>query len=92
MWPHPLGNESRGIARSDTETEKTREHPVFEYELQRMNHAELIRQAAAERLSHEAAEAAGATRGLRLFGRRHGNHGTEGQVDGGERGRFVRAA
>ncbi|MFB6837256.1 hypothetical protein [Streptomyces sp. NPDC056361] len=62
---------------------------MFEYELQRMNHAELIRQAAAERLSHEAA---GATRGLRLFGRRHGNHGTEGQVDGGERGRFVRAA
>ncbi|MGW8362190.1 hypothetical protein ACWGK1_16670 [Streptomyces wedmorensis] len=65
---------------------------MFEYELQRMNHAELVREAAAQRLTHEAAEAGGATRGLRLFGRRHGNHGTAGQVDGGDRGRFVRAA
>ncbi|MEU3686846.1 hypothetical protein [Streptomyces narbonensis] len=65
---------------------------MFAYELHRMNHAQLVREAAAQRLGHEAAEAAGATRGLRLFGRRHGGHGTEGRVTGDDRGRFVRAA
>ncbi|MFE0650540.1 hypothetical protein ACFVZH_18330 [Streptomyces sp. NPDC059534] len=65
---------------------------MFAYELHRMNHAQLVREAAAQRLSHEAAETTGATRGLRLFGRRHGSHGTEGQVSGGDRGHFVRAA
>ncbi|MFF8838869.1 hypothetical protein [Streptomyces sp. NPDC015130] len=65
---------------------------MFEYELHHMNHAQLVREAAAQRLTHEAAEAAGATRGLHLFGRRHGHHGTEGQVTGGDRGRFARAA
>ncbi|MFG3036186.1 hypothetical protein ACGFYZ_04705 [Streptomyces sp. NPDC048330] len=62
---------------------------MFAYELHRMHHAELIREAAARRLSHEAA---GATRGLRLFGRRHGGHDAEGRVSDGDRGRFARAA
>ncbi|MEV8589752.1 hypothetical protein [Streptomyces sp. NPDC051180] len=65
---------------------------MFAYELHRMHHAELIREAAARRLSHEAAETAGATRGLRLFGRRHGGHDAEGRVGDGDRGRFARAA
>ncbi|WP_030693786.1 hypothetical protein [Streptomyces globisporus] len=65
---------------------------MFEYELQRMQHAELIREAAAQRLGHEAAAAAGAGRGLRLFGHRIGGRATEGQVSDGGRGRFVRAA
>ncbi|CAM5595616.1 hypothetical protein [Streptomyces narbonensis] len=61
---------------------------MFAYELHRINHAQLVREAAAQRLGHEAAVA----KGLRLFGRRHGGHGTEGRVTGGDRGRFVRAA
>ncbi|MFE1904742.1 hypothetical protein ACFW96_13905 [Streptomyces gardneri] len=65
---------------------------MFEYELHHMNHAQLVREAAAQRLTHEVAEAAGATRGLRLFGRRHGGHGPEGRVADGDRGHFVRAA
>ncbi|MEF9885564.1 hypothetical protein [Streptomyces sp. P9-A4] len=65
---------------------------MFEYEIQRMNHAELIRRAAAERLGHEAAAAVGASRGLRRFGRRNGGHDTEGRVSESGRGRFVRAA
>ncbi|MEV4424435.1 hypothetical protein ACN9M0_26090 [Streptomyces sp. R-07] len=65
---------------------------MFEYELQRMNHAELIREAAAQRLGHEAAAAAGAGRGLHLFGRWIGGHHTEEQAADGGRGHFVRAA
>ncbi|MFC9704765.1 hypothetical protein ACFTWD_29185 [Streptomyces sp. NPDC056943] len=65
---------------------------MFEYELHRMNHAQLVREAAAQRLTREAAEATGATRGLRRFGRRNGGHDTEGPVSGAGRGDFVRAA
>ncbi|MFI8292352.1 hypothetical protein ACIGBL_24740 [Streptomyces sp. NPDC085614] len=61
---------------------------MFEYEIQRMNHAERLREAAARRLSHEAARAA---KGARRSGRRSGGHEDEGRV-GAERGRFVRAA
>ncbi|MEU2232077.1 MULTISPECIES: hypothetical protein [Streptomyces] len=49
---------------------------MFEYELQRMNHAELIAEAAAQRLAHEAAAT---HKGLRLFGIRIGGHHTEAQ-------------
>ncbi|MEU7074865.1 hypothetical protein AB0B30_24310 [Streptomyces narbonensis] len=62
---------------------------MFAYELHRINHAQLVREAAAQRLGLEAAVAG---RGPRLFGRRHGGHGAEGRVTGGDRGRFVRAA
>ncbi|MFD0153891.1 hypothetical protein ACWGQ4_21740 [Streptomyces sp. NPDC055721] len=62
---------------------------MFEYELHRMNHAQLVREAAAQRLTREAA---GATRGLRRFGRRNGGHDAEGPVSGAGRGDFVRAA
>ncbi|MEU5220798.1 hypothetical protein AB0G79_31995 [Streptomyces sp. NPDC020807] len=65
---------------------------MFEYELHTMNHAQLVREAAAQRLSHEAAETTGAGRGRGLFGRRHGGHGTEGRVSGTDRDRFARAA
>ncbi|MFE7516503.1 hypothetical protein [Streptomyces sp. NPDC057540] len=62
---------------------------MFAYELHTMHHAELIAEAAAHRLAQEAAVT---RRGLRLLGRRHAGHDTEGQVTGGGRGRFVRAA
>ncbi|MFJ8662661.1 hypothetical protein [Streptomyces sp. NPDC093795] len=65
---------------------------MFEYELHRMNHAQLVREAAAQRLSHEAAESAGSARGLRRFGRRSGGQDPEGRVSGEGRSRFVRAA
>ncbi|MFD3994889.1 hypothetical protein [Streptomyces sp. NPDC058583] len=65
---------------------------MFEYELHRMNHAQLVREAAAHRLSHEAAETVGSARGLRRLGRRSGNKDAEGRVSDGGRGRFVRAA
>lgn len=65
---------------------------MFEYELHRMNHAQLVREAAAERLAHQAAETAGATRGLRRLGRRGGGQDPEGRGNDGGRGRFVRAA
>lgn len=61
---------------------------MFAYEIHRMHHAELLREAAARRQSHEAVRAA---RGARRFGRRSGRHEDEGRV-GAERGRFVRAA
>ncbi|AJF67420.1 hypothetical protein [Streptomyces vietnamensis] len=62
---------------------------MFEYELQRMNHAELIAEAAAHRLAHEAAAT---HKGLRLFGLRIGGHATGAQVADGGRGRFAKAA
>ncbi|WP_225799264.1 hypothetical protein [Streptomyces sp. NK15101] len=62
---------------------------MFEYELHTMHHAELIAEAAAHRLAHEAAAT---HKGLRLFGRRHAGHKTEAQTADGGRGRFVRAA
>ncbi|MET9677194.1 hypothetical protein ABZY68_29500 [Streptomyces sp. NPDC006482] len=65
---------------------------MFEYELHRMDHARLVREAAAQRLSHEAAESTGSARGLRRFGRRSGGDDTEGRVSGTERDHFVRAA
>ncbi|MFC9792530.1 hypothetical protein ACFVJI_07780 [Streptomyces sp. NPDC127584] len=64
---------------------------MFEYELHRMNHAQLVREAAAQRLTHEAAETAGSARGPRRLGRR-GRAAAEGRVEDGARGRFVRAA
>ncbi|MFJ7989356.1 hypothetical protein [Streptomyces sp. NPDC096351] len=65
---------------------------MFAYELHRMNHAQLVREAAVQRLTHEAAEAAGSARGLRPLGRRSGGQDAEGRVGDGGRGRFVRAA
>ncbi|MEU2115960.1 hypothetical protein ABZ567_09935 [Streptomyces sp. NPDC016459] len=65
---------------------------MFAYEIDRMNHAQLVREAAAQRLSHAAAESAGATRSLRRLGRRSGGQDPEGRVNGDGRGRFVRAA
>ncbi|MFE0699029.1 hypothetical protein [Streptomyces sp. NPDC058872] len=65
---------------------------MFEYEIQRMNHAERVREAAARRLAHQAAVAAGTGRGLRLFGPRTADGDTGGQGCDGERGDFVRAA
>ncbi|MFF8277382.1 hypothetical protein ACF05T_14915 [Streptomyces lateritius] len=64
---------------------------MFAYELHRMHHAELVREAAAQRLSRDAARAARASKGTRRFGRRSAGHDSEGRV-GPERGRFVRAA
>ncbi|MFF1508792.1 hypothetical protein [Streptomyces sp. NPDC058326] len=65
---------------------------MFEYELHRMNHAQLVREAAAQRLSHAAAESVASPRGLRRLGRRSGGQDAEGRVSDGGRGRFVRAA
>ncbi|MFF9848501.1 hypothetical protein [Streptomyces litmocidini] len=62
---------------------------MFEYELHTMHHAELIAEAAAHRLAHEAAVA---RKGLRLFGHRLGGRAAEGRTADGGRGRFVRAA
>ncbi|CAM5363169.1 hypothetical protein GCM10010222_00420 [Streptomyces tanashiensis] len=62
---------------------------MFAYELHTMHHAELIAEAAAHRLAHEAAAT---HKGLHLFGRRHAGQVKEGQVTDGGRGRFVRAA
>lgn len=65
---------------------------MFEYELHRMNHAQLVREAAAQRLSQAAAESAYTARGLRRLGRRSGSQDPEGRVSGDDRGRFARAA
>ncbi|KOX21518.1 MULTISPECIES: hypothetical protein [unclassified Streptomyces] len=63
---------------------------MFEYEIDRMNHAQLVREAAARRLSREAAASAG--REPRP-GRRSGGRDAEGPVDDdGGPGGFVRAA
>ncbi|MBT2438742.1 hypothetical protein J7E93_01085 [Streptomyces sp. ISL-36] len=64
---------------------------MFAYELHRLHHSELLREAAAQRLSREAAEAGRAPKGSRRFGRRSAGHDSEGRV-GAERGRFARAA
>ncbi|MFF8608235.1 hypothetical protein ACF06X_20100 [Streptomyces sp. NPDC015346] len=64
---------------------------MFAYELQRMRHADLVREADAQRLSRQAARATRAAQGARRFGRRSGGQDPEGRV-GPERGRFVRAA
>ncbi|MFF0427494.1 hypothetical protein [Streptomyces sp. NPDC004520] len=61
---------------------------MFEYELHTMHHAELVAEAAADRLAHEAPAT---HKGLRLFGIRIGGHHTEQLTDGG-RGRFAKAA
>ncbi|WP_411072093.1 hypothetical protein [Streptomyces sp. cmx-4-25] len=67
---------------------------MFEYEIDRMNHAQLVREAAARRLSHEAA--ASTDREPRRSGRRSGgqdtHRDTEGPADGDGPGRFARAA
>ncbi|MFC7790685.1 hypothetical protein [Streptomyces cinereoruber] len=63
---------------------------MFEYEIDRMNHAQLVREAAARRLSREAA--ASADRESRRSGRRDGLRDAEGPVDDGGPGRFARAA
>nr|WP_030553726.1 hypothetical protein [Streptomyces exfoliatus] len=64
---------------------------MFAYELHRMHHAELVREAAAQRLSRRAA-AVSTARGLRRLGRRSGGQDAEGRVGDGGRSRFVRAA
>ncbi|MGA5192397.1 hypothetical protein [Streptomyces exfoliatus] len=68
------------------------EHPMFAYELHRLNHAELVREAAAQRLSRQAAASFSTARGLRRLGRRSGGQDAEGRVSDGGRSRFVRAA
>lgn len=60
---------------------------MFAYELHRMNHAERIREAAAERLAAQAVKARRAAKAAA----RSGSHESEGRV-GAEPGRFVRAA
>lgn len=57
---------------------------MFEYELHRIHHAELIREAAAERLAHEAARTAKGRRWAR-------RQDPEGRVTAGQ-DRFARAA
>ncbi|MFF0472957.1 hypothetical protein [Streptomyces sp. NPDC004284] len=61
---------------------------MFEYELHTMHHAELVAEAAAHRLAHEAA----AHKGLRILGIRIGGHHAEAQAAVGGRGRFTKAA
>lgn len=71
MCPYPLGEQSGGIARSEADTGETlRENPMFAYELHRMQHAELVRQADTHRLAREVARAA----------RRTGRREPEGRV------------
>ncbi|MFZ4297442.1 hypothetical protein ACOZE3_05870 [Streptomyces cinereoruber] len=67
---------------------------MFEYEIDRMNHAQLVREAAARRLSREAAASADreARRSGSRNGSRDGRRDTEGPVDDGGPGRFARAA
>ncbi|MFF5422895.1 MULTISPECIES: hypothetical protein [unclassified Streptomyces] len=64
---------------------------MYAYEMHRVHHAELVREAAARRLAHEAGAA---RRGRRLFGRRSGGPGPGpgGRVSDGDRDRFARAA
>ncbi|MFF9911484.1 hypothetical protein [Streptomyces sp. NPDC013457] len=59
---------------------------MFAYELHRMHHSELIREAAAHRLSRQAVKARRAAKA-----ERSGTHEAEGRVST-EPGRFVRAA
>ncbi|MFE5898687.1 hypothetical protein ACFQ67_14940 [Streptomyces sp. NPDC056488] len=64
---------------------------MFEYEIDRMNHAQLVREAAVRRLSREAAGSGG--RETPRSGRRSGGRDAEGRVDDdGGSGGFVRAA
>ncbi|MFI8253754.1 hypothetical protein [Streptomyces filamentosus] len=65
-------------------TPRPREHLMFAYELHLTAHAELVREAAVQRLGREAARAAKAAR-------RVGRHETEGRVSAG-RDRYARAA
>ncbi|MFF7179077.1 hypothetical protein [Streptomyces sp. NPDC008121] len=60
---------------------------MFVYELHRMHHAELLQEAAAQRLSRRAARVRQAAKAAR----RSGRHDDEGRVDAGH-DRFVRAA
>ncbi|MET9374261.1 hypothetical protein ACFYV5_07325 [Streptomyces sp. NPDC003035] len=60
---------------------------MFAYELHRMHHAELVREAAAQRLTRQAVRARRAAKAAA----RSGGHDAEGRV-GSARGRFVRAA
>lgn len=83
MWPYPLADDSGGIARSDTDT---RENAMFEYDMNRLHHAELVREAAAERLARQAVTARRAAEAARSESQE-----SEGRV-GPARGRFVRAA
>ncbi|MEU1231209.1 hypothetical protein [Streptomyces sp. NPDC005828] len=62
---------------------------MFEYELHTMHHAELVAEAAAHRLAHEAAAT---HKGLRILGIRIGGHHTGARVADGGRGRFTKAA
>ncbi|WP_309050649.1 hypothetical protein [Streptomyces sp.] len=62
---------------------------MYAYEMHRVHHAELVREAAARRLAHEAGAA---RRGRRLFGRRSGGPRPAGRVSDGDRDRFARAA
>ncbi|MFF8803637.1 hypothetical protein [Streptomyces omiyaensis] len=65
-------------------TPQPREHPMYAYELHRAAHAELVREAAAQRLGREAARAAKAAR-------RAGRHEHEGRVSTGK-DRFAQVA
>ncbi|GAA3390557.1 hypothetical protein [Streptomyces roseoviridis] len=61
---------------------------MFEYELHRAHHAELVREAAAQRLAREAVRAAKARRAIRRTNRRQD---PEGRVSA-DPDRFARAA
>ncbi|MEU6984890.1 hypothetical protein ABZ946_15920 [Streptomyces sp. NPDC046324] len=59
---------------------------MFAYELHRMNHSELVREAAAQRLVRQAVQARRAAKA-----ERSGDHEAEGRVSA-RPGRFVKAA
>ncbi|MEV4947991.1 hypothetical protein [Streptomyces sp. NPDC053755] len=61
---------------------------MFPYELHRMHHSELLREAADQRPARQAARA---RRAAKAAARRSGHHDGEGRA-GAERSRFARAA
>lgn len=62
MWPHPLGDDSGGIAESDAETTAHQGDTVFHYELHQLRSAELGRIAEHDRLVREVLRARRAAR------------------------------
>ena len=53
MWRTPLGDESRGIAESEAETDSPKGHTMYEYEISQIRSAELIRTTEQERRARE---------------------------------------
>ena len=89
MWPTPLGDEGRGIASERMRNRPlTKGHTMYEYEIQQLRAAELIRRADQARLAREAVRARRAAR----RDARHDAAPAESHTSRLRRHRFARAA